>query len=125
MENLFEFNNLPVDKDTLLAEYESQDFDMESHVRMHWHMDNIVLVNAKLCKDLSYELGDDYCSPEEEYNIGLWTTLIHEIRHAELSSPILQDIDENEVEEDAVEEYFRNKFEELKNKSDYMCFKLD
>lgn len=97
--------------------------DLDHEVGKFLYYENYILINLHLIKKTAIEMS----STEEEYkrevNIGIWVTLIHELRHVYQHSFIsgIEDEIEDEIEEDA-EEYGIECFErEIKHK-DYYIF---
>ena len=68
----------------------------------------------------------EYFNLEEEYNIAVWETLLHEIRHAAVSTPIIpiSVIPQEESREGAVEEYCRQLSDKIRLLNDYTVFKF-
>jgi hypothetical protein len=112
----------------LLDEFPSQSMDIKENVGIHFYMDNVVVVNAKLIHELvnqDVQSCDYYVDFLEEFNRGIWETLIHELRHSITSNPIIPEeyIPLEEGSEEKVEEYCRRVFEEKVEKHpDYLCF---
>lgn len=85
-------------------------------VGLFWYSQKIVVVNLHAIENCVRELLVEIHSPEsfaEEMSLGIWTTLIHEIRHCMLDNPWLPEADyprHLEAEEE-VEEYAREVFE--------------
>ena len=110
----------------LIKKYHCQSMDMKKHMGIYWHMDNIILINLKLCKETAKEVADEYFNLQEEYNIAVWGTLIHEIRHAAVSTPVIpvSVISEKEVRESAVEKHCLELVDKIRLSEDYKVFLL-
>ena len=84
-------------------------------VGVTWWERNICIVNANEIIAVAKEVhGDDKHYLQQEVEIGLGTTIIHELRHLLLDTNILLPEDEYPIElasEEMVEEYCRNFYE--------------
>ncbi|PLS15046.1 hypothetical protein CVD28_24510 [Bacillus sp. M6-12] len=122
------FLNNEEEYDQLIEEYPDQSMDMDRAVGINFYMDNVVVVNVKLIRSLAEELAlkDELSDVKEELAMGIWQTLVHELRHNITANPIILEdmISIEEGEEDKVEEYCRNVFEEsIEKHPEYCCFK--
>lgn len=112
----------------LVEEYPSQFMDLENAVGINWYEDNIIVINVLLIRKLTKELIEEnpHFSYEKELNIGIWQTLIHELRHMLCDSAVIiydNEVPIEEADEKKVEEYCREIFEDKVRKMDYICFK--
>jgi hypothetical protein len=123
------FINNVEEYDDLIEEYPEQSMDMENAVGINFYMDNVVVINVKRIKELVDEEMVNFhsftLSYHEELAMGLWQTLVHELRHNITANPIILEdlIPTEEGEEDKVEEYCRKVYEEnIATHPDYLCF---
>ena len=90
--------------------------EQENVVGRMFRTHQIVFINEAEIAKLAKTLGDEIISEEEEYETGIITTLIHEIRHLMLdTNPFLPE-DEfpvSEASEDAVEAFCRQRYTQL------------
>lgn len=105
-------------------EYPEQYMDIERAVGIQYYDDGIVVINVYKIKELAKELA---IGNTESFELahGIWTTLIHELRHVITTNPIILEdqIPAEEAEEDRVEEYCIKVFEEyIQVHPDFMCF---
>jgi hypothetical protein len=114
------FINSEEDYDNLygILEYDVFD-DLESDLARYLFLDNMIIINMIALRKVAREIG----FPEKkELNIGLFTTLLHELRHAHQANPLLgsefNDRSWEELEDDA-EEYCSRVFEEIIANEDY------
>lgn len=123
------FINSEEEYDALIEEYPEQSIDMEKAVGINFYMDNVVVINVKRIKELVDEEMVNFhsftLSYHEELAMGIWQTLVHELRHNITANPIILEdmIPTEEGEEDMVEEYCRKIYEEkIGRHPDYLCF---
>lgn len=97
-------------------EYALECIDMDEYIGLMWFYQNIVLVNVRAIIQVSQDVclpGED---PAREIEIGVLSTLAHELRHLMLDTNVLLDAEMQQyADEGSVEEY-GNKFAEL-----YQC----
>lgn len=75
-----------------------------------WDMD-IILINLKAIQEISKEFSYDKYDFQKEYNLGILTTIVHEIRHCAQENPYLEEkyINPLSIDPEAdAEEYARN-----------------
>lgn len=96
--------------------YNENDRLTDELVGLFWYSRKVVIVNLHAIEAAAAELTLQLHCPEErlkETEIGIWVTLIHELRHSMLDNPFLPEEDYPLYlgEEDEVEEYSREVFE--------------
>ena len=104
LQDLYEFSG---------DEYALECIDMDECIGLMWFYRNIVLVNVRTIIQVSQDVclpGED---PAREIEIGVLSTLAHELRHLMLDTNVLLDAEMQQyADERSVEEY-GNKFAEL------------
>lgn len=153
LEKVFQFNSTPVDKGAfyeamemiqtkytflgvekivfinnekelgeLLEKYPEQSMDFDSCLGIHWVVDNVIVINFALCRKMAKY--NPVINVQNELNVCVWETLLHELRHAECSIPFipLNIISNDDAAEENVEEHARKQFDLLSRHYNYECF---
>ena len=107
-------------------EYCSHYMDMNNALGINWSFDNAIVINVKLAKELAKEEEKKFmCNYDTLLNEILWTTLIHELRHMICDNGLIvydNEIPISEGEEDKVEEYCNNIFDNEIVFKDFIVF---
>lgn len=92
-------------------EYALEIIDIEEQIGLMWYEKNSIIINLAAIKRVAEEIGVDTSDIRREYNIGILSTIIHELRHLMLDTNIILSEEDYPVEmsaENEVEEYCRN-----------------
>lgn len=90
--------------------------DNEHYVGKMLTQHQIVLINEPVIHKMAHEMAEDEQEENKEYEIGILTTLLHEMRHLMLdTNPFLpeEEFPEELKEEENVEEFARETYESL------------
>lgn len=102
-----------------------EDIDIEDNVGLFYYTDSVVLINIMLIREMVDDTVIFEGDKEKEYNIGVWTTLLHEIRHSLCEISMIDELLPKEAyTEENVETYAINVFEDMECRDDYMCFNI-
>ena len=91
---------------------------------MHWFLDHVILINTKLISEMVQEWSEDKLEYISEVNMGIWMTLIHELRHHQLGFATFteEEIPMTENLEENVEVFARNMAEAMRFNFDMDVF---
>ena len=115
------------DLDKVLTEYPCQYFDIESMLGINFYEEDVILINSYLAEKLAWEdTALLSISFHEAFNIIIWETLIHELRHNLVENPIIteEEIPIEENAEDKVEKYCLRVFDNVIEKQNCICFSI-
>lgn len=88
--------------------------DYEDYIGMFWYNESAIIINVNLIYDVSFDIANTNDESDnvafEEFIIGMYSTLIHELRHLSFENPyiIQNETTYDEAEEDKVEEWCRD-----------------
>lgn len=99
--------------------YYPDSMDIENELGKYLGCYKIVMVNMVAINNYAEENALDIIDNERLVNIGIWTTLLHELRHSIQGHPYFYQIEFKEDEEDDAEEYARKVFDNILEVEEY------